>query len=277
MDQKPSMVNRPNNVFTLSVAHNGMRELAPELGVTDPAISAEQGNLMRDRLANECGQRRTGDVINHSLYDVALTAHSAGHDGLVAPMATAPTALASPTGTAALVLVLVLDLASDQGLIHLYKPDKLLKFGIAQGNPDLGAHQMGGIVRTETHDPVDLQRTDAFLGGQHHVHDPEPVAQGLVGVLEDGPDQNGEAVAILRAFLALPVVLFVRYGKDFIRIATRAADTFRPTVFHQILAAGIFVRELLLELGNGHLMDLLVHGQSLVRGARIAAQNLGVT
>ena len=46
-------MKRAHDVFALGVVYERMRELSPELGVTDPAISAEPGDFMGYRRANE--------------------------------------------------------------------------------------------------------------------------------------------------------------------------------------------------------------------------------
>ena len=230
-------VNRPDDVLALGVVNKRVRKLGPELGVTDPAVGAEQGDLMGDRFANECGQRGAGNVIDYPSNHVALADHRAGNDGLVTAMATTPAALASATRAAPLVLVLVLDLASDQGLVDFHDADKLLELSVTKGNSDLGAHQVRSVVGAEAHDPEDLKGANTFLREQHHVHDAEPVTQGLVGVLEDGADQDREAVAALRALGALPMMLFGGKFVDVSVIAAGAADSFRPTVLLQVGAA----------------------------------------
>ena len=55
-------MNRAHHVLALRVVNEGMRELQAELGVTDPAIGAEQRDLMRDRLADESGQSGAGEI-----------------------------------------------------------------------------------------------------------------------------------------------------------------------------------------------------------------------
>lgn len=155
----------------------------------------------------------------------------------------------------------VLAFTTDVGFIDFDKADKLLELGIAQGETDLVAHQKGCVVRTETHDSVDLQGADAFLAGQHHVHDAEPVSQWLVGVLEDRPDQNGEAITSARsAGIAVPVVFFGAVCMDVVIAAARAAHAFGPAVRLKIEAASRFVRELGVKLLDRHLMDAQVFG-----------------
>ena len=52
---------------------------------------------------------------------------------------------------------------------------------------------------------LNLEGANALLAGEHQMNDPEPVPQRLVRVLEDRPGDDGEAIAVRRAFLALPV------------------------------------------------------------------------
>ena len=114
-----------------------------------------------------------------------------------------------------------------------------------------------GLIGTETHVTADLQRANTILAGQHQMNDAEPLTQGLVGVLEDRPDQDREAIADIawRAFIATPIeVLWMLM--DIGVLATRTARAFRPSVLHQIFRAGRVIWEQALKVANRHLMNV---------------------
>src|SRR5260221_196506 len=74
-----------------------------------------------------------------------------------------------------------------------------LFFRLDQRRTDFVAHAVGGFVRAEAHHPLNLKGANAFLAGQHQVNDLEPLSKRLVGVLENGPGNVGEAVALVRS------------------------------------------------------------------------------
>ena len=130
------------------------------------------------------------------------------------------------------------------------------------------AHGPSRFVGTETERAMDLQSADALLAGQHHVDDAEPIAKGLVGILEDGPGDHREPIAAVgRAGVALPLEGHCGDFVGHVSATTRAFDAQRPAVRHQIALAGVVVRESLFPVPDGHLMDAfagLLHGRSLL-------------
>ena len=159
---------------------------------------------------------------------------------------------------ASLAAVLVDALAADVGLVNLDNPTKL-SLRLDKSSPDTVRHEPSGFERTEAHVAPQLPRADAFLAGQHQMRDFEPIAERLVRVLEDRPDENGEPIAVRGALLALPMPLA---GLEFIDggIATaRANRAFRPSAGFQIPLAGILVsdRETSIKFRRTHLVDRL--------------------
>src|SRR5438046_3122551 len=124
---------------------------------------------------------------------------SSSHGELAMPTSSAEVAATSRA------FVLILGLAADPCFVHFDDANQFAELFIAQCSSDLVAHQPSGFVGAETHIAHDLQRADALLAGQHQVNDAEPLAQRLVGVLEDRPDENREPIALWQAILALPV------------------------------------------------------------------------
>src|SRR5579883_2800470 len=190
-------------------------------------------------------------------HDLALATHSADNGRLARAHPTAPTVAPSA--------VLVVRLPADEGLVYFDNPHQLAEVLIGETGPDPVAHIPSGLIGAETHVPLHLKGTDAFLGRQHQVDDAEPLAQGLVGVLEDRPGDMREAVALGGALVALPVPGAAFQLIDLLRAAAGATDPYGPAVPYQIGAAGILIGKRRLPLGDRHLVDTLLglgHGPS---------------
>src|SRR5260370_26891041 len=87
------------------------------------------------------------------------------------------------------------------------------------------------------------------------MDDFEPIAERLIRVLEDGSDQNREAIAFGSTLRALPMPFARGEVIDLGIAATGAVDAIRPTPSLQIGFAGIFVREQVVEFGGGKLVN----------------------
>ena len=87
------------------------------------------------------------------------------------------------------------------------------------------------------------------------MRDFEPVAERLVGVLEDRPGDMGKPIAVRGALFALPMPLARLEVIDLGIAAARAMHAIGPPTGDQIGFAGIFVRESRVELSGGHLGD----------------------
>ena len=99
---------------------------------------------------------------------------------------------------------------------------------LAKASTDAVAHIERRLVGAEAHDALNLQCADAFFADQHHVDDPEPVAERFIRVFEDGANQNGEPIAArLGAFGTLPVEGPISHGINVNIPASRAMDAFR--------------------------------------------------
>ena len=159
---------------------------------------------------------------------------------------------------ASLATMFVDALAADVGLVNLDNPAKL-SLRLNKGGSDAVRHEPSSFERTEAHVAPQLPCADAFLAGQHQVRDLEPVAERLVGVLEDRPDQNGKPIAVRGALLALPMPLASFEVID-VRIATaRANHAIGPAPRLQICFAGVLVsdRKTSIKFSRTHLVDRL--------------------
>lgn len=218
-------------------------------------VCGKQGNFMGYSLTHKGIKGFVVGIGDHAGNDVALALNCTGNNGLSA---------ATLTTRRPLIFVLVLVFPTNVGFIHLDVADKLFEVLIAERGPDLVAHSPRGFVGTKAHIPHDLQGADAFLAGQHQVHDAEPFPKGFVRVLEDRIDQHGKAIAgHWRAFVALPVKGLGAVCRGGETAARAAHNAVRPAIIHQIGLAGILMREVALKVRNAHLVDAVVRGLGL--------------
>src|ERR1700675_3232529 len=204
----PKALNRvgvhcANNVLAgrvidgLMVVIDAKASLAPEF------IGREQADLIGYGFADEVLQIFLADKTQYAGHYVALALDSP-NDGRLGGRRV----LAALT---AFGDVFILVLSADEGFVHLNDAAKLVHVLLNEGGADAVAHIPSGFVGAEAHRPHDLERRHAFLAGQHHVSDGIPVAERLFGVLENGPDQMGEAVGGFgSAVVALPLERFTR-------------------------------------------------------------------
>ena len=163
----------------------------------------------------------------------------------------------------ALVAMLVLLATADIGLVNLDNAHQFPKFFVRQSGTEPVAHVPSRAIGAEAEGSVNLKGADAFLAGQHHVQDTEPLAQRLIGVLENRSGDVREPIAaVRRAAVALPLIGHRCHGVGNGHSATRAFhNAARPTVFDQIIGAGILGREGHFPFADGHLMDALAGRQ----------------
>jgi hypothetical protein len=53
---------------------------------------------------------------------------------------------------------------------------------------------MCGAIGAQSHHPLNLERADALLAGQHEVHDLEPLPERLIRVFKNDPGYMREAL-----------------------------------------------------------------------------------
>ena len=213
-------------------------------------VRVEKANLGRNAFADEFLETFRLGVLDDAGHDVTLALGRADHDGLAGAFAA--------TAATPLIPMLVLVLPTDIGFIDFDDAHELAEFLVSQSSPNAMAHMPSGAIGAEAHCPINLMGGNAFLARQHHVNDTEPVAQADVGILEDGPDQNGKAVGrALPTFHALPLEGHGFEFADMVGVATRTANTNRPAVMLQVSLAGIIGRESRFPLAHCHLMNSL--------------------
>jgi hypothetical protein len=242
-------MDRANNILLFGVVDDGVWIFFAKMLVTDPLIRAEQRDFVRDGFVHEGFERSGADVFDNAGYDVSLTLHGTNNRSFTGTNA------ASPTAIAALILVPILRQAADEGFVNLNYAAKLLNI-LDQGDTDFVAHHPRGFVRTETHEPHNLQCAHTLLAGQHQVDDTIPVTERFVGVLKDRPGEMGKAIAhrtSRSAFRALPVPFARRQIVDSGIAASRAAHAFGPAAGDKVGFASFLIWEHSLELGGGKL------------------------
>jgi hypothetical protein len=218
-------VNCPDNVLTDGMVNRLVREAMLQSDIAWVSISAEQANSVRYSFTDESFKRLSICVLDNASNDVAL-AFDRANDGSLASVAA--TALA-----AFLIPMSVLVASADVGFINFDDPAELLNV-LDHGGSYLMAHEPSSFVGAETHIAEDLEGAHALLADEHKVSDPVPVFERLIRVLKDCAGQVREAVALIRASVALP---FELHSGDFIdagRIAARATDALGPAPHNQI-------------------------------------------
>src|SRR5579863_3023086 len=239
-------MDRADNILAARVVDRGVRIFLAKVLVSNPLVCAKQADLVRDGFANEALKRRGTNVGDNSGDDVALALDRPDDDGL-------SSAARPAASVAALILMAVLREAANERLVNFNDTAKLFDvFGKSEA--DFVAHEPSGFIGTEAHDTLHLQGRYAFLAGQHHMNDAEPVAERLVRVLENRLGQMREAIAVGGALFALPMMA----GGERIDLgvaAARAVDPFGPAPRDKVSPAMLFVREQRLELSDGELLD----------------------
>ena len=238
-------VNRADNVLARAVIDDAMLVLVAETAIGRIGIGAKQANAIRDGVTDKSFNRFRLGVLDNTSDDVALALYSTDDWRLVSTAATRLAGL--------LVPMLVLVVTADVGFVHLNNAAKL-GFRLHQSSADFVAHGMCRAVAAEAHDALNLEGTNTLLAGQHRMYDAVPVTQGLIGVLKDGASRMREAIAVLGAHFALPMMA----GSKRVALAvatTRAFDAIRPTPRDQIGDAGRFIGKHRFKLGDGHLVD----------------------
>ncbi len=253
LHQRPETFNRvrvhgTNNIFLSAVTNEGVRIFLTEFIVSPQVVGREQTDFVGHGFLNESDKGIAVEAFDDARNHLALALHSADDADLAGTRA-ASTA-------AALVPMLIFVLPSDVGLIDFDNAAQLIRPMLTKARADAVAHIERGLVRAEAHEPHDLQGANALLTGQHEVNDLEPVPQRLVRVLEDRPDQNGEAVAALfGALSALPMEGAIGDGVHVNVPAAGTVNAFRPTAGLQVLLASRLVGKHRFELGVRKLLD----------------------
>lgn len=227
-------VNRTDDVLALNVVNGLVRIGGAEAAIADPLIGREQANLLGDDLAHEAFECRAVYTFDNAGNDAPAALYSAD-DRRFARTHTASAAALEP-----LANMPVLRETSDEGFIDLDLAEQLALGAVLHRDADAVAHVPSGFIAARPEHPVDLIRTHALFRVVHEERDFEPLAQRVLGVLEDGFGDDGEPIAILVAGFAEPME---GAGLDFPYLhvaAARAGNASRPTALNEERLAIIF-------------------------------------
>jgi hypothetical protein len=252
LDERPETLdcvrmNRADDMLTFGVIDGLVREPMLQSVIAVVGVSAKEADAGRDGFADEALQGRTVSAVDDTGDDVPLAPDCANDSGLerVARTASFP---------AFLVPMAVLVVPSDVGFVNLDDAAELLNV-LNEGDADFVAHEPSGLIGTEAHITVDLERGHSLFADQHQMNYAIPVFQRLVCVLKDRAGQMREAVAFIRASVALPLPIHRRDGIDTLGTATRATGAFRPTARNEILDAIVLSPKQRVELRCGQLIN----------------------
>ena len=255
-----ALKNRPETLNRIGVdsadhvliflVRNRLTRIFDQTVIDAAFVSGEQANFVRYHFAHEGLRVLAAHLIENAGHHVALAFNRANDRNFAGT-------LAATTAGDALVDVLVVILAANPSLIDLDNAAKLLLRG-DQRSADFVTHKMGRIVTAEAHHALNLKGAHSLLAGQHQMGDAIPVAERLLGVLENRPRHTGKPIAVRRTLAALPVKRLVARCVVQVGIAAaRAMNAFRPAPSDQVPLAGFLVtnRETSLKLGRGHLRN----------------------
>src|SRR5690242_7519389 len=121
-------MNRSANIFAPGVIDGLLRETAARIAATDqtirlPLVGANQTDAARYRLADEVQKRYGIDGINHASNDITF-ARDCADNGSLARADSAATAFAAT----ALISVLVLEVAANEGFVDFNDAEQLQEF-----------------------------------------------------------------------------------------------------------------------------------------------------
>jgi hypothetical protein len=249
-------MNRTDNVLMLGMINGAVIKFLAKVIVANPLIGAEQANFVRHSFVDERLQGLLLHILNNASDYVSLATDRANYNRFAG------------SGRAGLAIALfpmaIFGFAANECFVNFNDAAKL-RFRLNQRGSDFVSHEPSGFDRTETHVAAKLTRAHSLFASQYQVSDLEPVAERFVGIFEYGPCDAGEAIAVLGAGFALPMIAR-RQLIDFDVAATRAIHTLGPASSDQIGPASIFVanRKHGVELSGCKLMDRLwaFHGFS---------------
>lgn len=251
LEDRPEAFNRigvhcADNV-ALGAVHHGLPVVFLQVVVNLVFICRENADIGRNHFANEMLCGILGDAAQSAGDHIALAADSADHWRFTGPCA-------ARFAVVFLIPMPVGVFAANPCFVNFDNAAQL-GFRLDKSGADFVAHGMRGPVRAEAHYALDLQGANSLFAGQHQMHDAEPLAQGLVRVLEDGPGDMREAVALSGASVALPFESHRADRKHFDVSTARAGNAARPAASNEILRAGLFIGERRFELRDCHLMN----------------------
>lgn len=230
----------PAHVLCPLMVYSLVWVLAARASIPAVLVGRHQGHTFIHRLPHELAQGHAVGILDDVADHIPLAGDRAD-DGRF--------------GSALPVPVTVLILPTGVGFINFDFAHELAESGILHGRSGAMAHIPGRAVVAAPDLVVDLQRAHPLLALRHQVDDLKPGPQGIVGVLEHGLRDDGEAVAIpASAVLGLtgPVKRAGLESIDLLVPAAWTADAMRSTKLLQVRLAGVLGRELIHQFDEGH-------------------------
>jgi hypothetical protein len=240
-------VDRADNVLAFAVVYDLVRVAKAQSMIRIKVIGAEKADAARNSFPDESLDGFLFQISDDASDDVSFALHSA--DDCDFPFGSATSSalpfiqMAVPIG------------ASDIGFVDLDDAPEF-RLRLDQCSADFVGHGERGFVRTEAHVPLNLERANSLLAGEHQVNDAEPFAEGLIRVLENRSGDMGEAITGARvAFVALPLVDHRGDGENLVIATARACNAVRPAPSDEVLPASFLIGKHRLKLTDSHLVD----------------------
>ena len=198
-----------------------------------PAVG-DNGRAGLDDLLDEADERR-GGVVGHESDPESPRVAAADFEGHHDECGTAP----DPGAALALGL-----LPADPRLVHLDGAAQLPAVEIDRGPAQLVEHHPRRLVAGDAELPLEPERRDAALVGDHQERRPEPDHERRPGPVEEGPCRDRHLVVApgTDTVAALPA------GPRNIVAAARASESVRPAALGEVVRTRLLGREAALEL-----------------------------
>jgi|ERR1700674_4806838 len=250
-------VDRADYILVIGVADNFVRVFGVEFVEHARVVSDKRRNLVRNHRLDELTDGFKINIVNRASDHVSFALYGTD-DRLFARSLAA--------GSAAFLVPMPIPVfAANVGLVHFDDATKFIKVALGERSPDPVTHVPSGFVRAETHIAINLECAHSLFAGEHQVRDLEPIAERLIRILENRSCDVRETIGrVFRALVALPMPRVALQFRGVFSAAARAADALRPALANKIGAARLFIREKLLELRGGKLVDVLFGGHGPV-------------
>jgi len=248
LEDRPEAFNRVRvdsayDVLMPTVINAAMGNCRRQILITGPSVCRQQANFVGTYFIDKIDCRLCCYAFQNTGHDIALSLNGADDRRLVVVMAFF------------LIPMTVLVFASNERFVHLNDAAQLINV-LHKRRADFVAHSPRGFVGAKSHVTHDLQCAHALFAGEHEVSNLEPVAERLVCVLKNRARNMRETIAAFgRALITLPRPRPIRQFVGLLSAAARAANAIGPAARDQIGAARFLIREHLVELAGGHLMD----------------------
>ena len=162
---------------------------------------------------------------------------------------------------------------ADVGFVHLNRAGKFLaKRRVFQGVTYPVRHKKCRAVAAKFQEPLQLERTDAFLGTANQIPSDEPLAERNMAVLENRADSDGELLFATGAPAQSGADFLFGIGRDGGKhglvgaLAMRANHAAFPANAFKVFAGGFVSRELVNDLNQCQVFGLFrFHGSNIAQ------------